>query len=117
VHGREADLQQKQQELEQAEKELRAKAERWRREQQAIIEQIEHDRWLLGQAWERLERQRGRNPAPTPESSPRGPNSQPSVLTMPDPENQRPDATTQQMLRLFESLGRGRRDSGKPRIA
>ena len=51
-------LQQRQAELEEAWRQVRAEAERQEKESSASLTQLEADRRLLAEAWERLERQR-----------------------------------------------------------
>ncbi len=51
-------LQQRQAELEEARRQVRAEAERQEKEWSASLTQLEADRRLLAEAWERLERQR-----------------------------------------------------------
>jgi hypothetical protein len=53
---REEQLEQKAIEVEHTRLQLQVEAERWVHEREAMIEQIEHDRRLLAEAWDRVER-------------------------------------------------------------
>jgi hypothetical protein len=56
--GLEEDLQRRLAELEEAERRLRAQAERQEQEWSASLARLEEDRRLLAEAWERIERER-----------------------------------------------------------
>jgi hypothetical protein len=114
TRGRDLDSEQRLREqsadLERQRQAFQAEAERWDRERHALIEQLEHDRRLLADAWERLEQeqlqaqaQSGRLGRPTPAGGP-GPRSgaaaaAPVALGLEDP-------VAQAVLRQFQALRR-----------
>jgi hypothetical protein len=113
-------LQQKVADLE--EKLGRAQAEVRRREQEwkTAIEQLEDDRKLLAEAWERLERERIDVTAmPTAASRPYTPHQAPPVAARPHVNSEVDDAVAHAVLQQFQALrgdvrstGNGRRPRG-----
>ncbi len=62
VRQRATETQQRVTEIEELQRRIRAERERWETERQALIEQLEHDRRLLAEAWETLEREKADRP-------------------------------------------------------
>ena len=137
---RELRLQKRVSELEQAQLNLRADVERWERDREDLLAQIEHDRRMLAEAWERLEyeqthgtvsssnapetRRPGPVPAPahferstTPTSGAPAsldPNSTARTAVPANPTSPSPqdDSVAQAILRQFQSLQRDVRRNG-----
>lgn len=65
IQQRQAELQQRTAELEENQRRLRTERDRWENERASILEQLEHDRALLAEAWERLEREKLEHPEST----------------------------------------------------
>lgn len=137
---REQRLQKRVSELEQAQLNLRADVERWERDREDLLVQIEHDRRMLAEAWERLEYEQThgqvsttsppdtRRPgqAPAPAHFERQANPAGAAPVSPDrntaprqaaPANQasptaQDDSVAQAILRQFQSLQRDVRRNG-----
>ncbi len=118
------------QELEEVRAQLQAEADRWEQERDAQVEAIEHDRQLLAEAWERLEREQIEAAASASRAPPRGttqnsqattsrlsPPTPPTATTTPTPRttsnpNSEDSAVSQAILRQFEMLRRDVRRNG-----
>jgi hypothetical protein len=113
---REEQLQQRAIELEHAHMHMKNEAERWERERRTMLEQIEHDRRVLAEAWERLEREQVKNfavpaaasppatlPSPPLPTTYVGPTPWPATLSS-APGRDHP--VTEEVLRQFQSLRR-----------
>ncbi|HEV3165236.1 MAG TPA: hypothetical protein VGZ22_14515 [Isosphaeraceae bacterium] len=114
-------LTQRAQDLQRAESRLRTEAERWKQERKASVDQLERDRLLLAQAWERLERERvqqAMRPPAEPQPQPI-PARQAGILPMPSADASRTDpGLEEEMLRQFQSVRRDvRRNLDEPRSA
>ena len=64
LQQRQTELQQRLAEVEEAQRRLRTERDRWENERATMVEQLEHDRSLLTEAWERLERESLEHPEP-----------------------------------------------------
>jgi len=62
LEQRTAELQQRAAELDEAQRRLRSERDRWENERNTLVDQLEHDRRLLTEAWERLEREKLEHP-------------------------------------------------------
>jgi DNA repair exonuclease SbcCD ATPase subunit len=89
--------------IEEAQRRLRSETERWEKERQTALEQLEHDRKLLAESWQRLEREQLENHAPA-RPAPESDRVQPVVLRTSaiDPN----DPVTQAILKQFQTLRR-----------
>lgn len=94
-------------ELEHAQIQLRSETERWEHERQAMIEQLEHDRRLLAEAWERLEREQvqiANAPAePARSAATTAVTQWPKTVTL---ASGRDETVAEEILRQFQSLRR-----------
>jgi hypothetical protein len=110
-------LQQKLAEVDEARRQLRAEAERQAQEWSASLAQLEADRRLLAEAWERVERQRieGFNPYEgRPHAQWRGsPQGAPARSAAADPDPNNPVARA--ILREFQTLSRDVRSNAEAR--
>ena len=113
-------LQQRINEYEEAQLRLRAQAERREQEWQTALEQLEGDRALLADSWERLERERieGVTAAAPPVTS-RLPvaerSSTPPVRPRPDPADAGDDHVAHAILKQFQVLRNDVRRNAKQR--
>lgn len=109
LRAREEQLQRRADELEQAELRMQAEAAQWEQERQAAIAQIDHDRRLLAEAWERVEREQV-NAAVVPATERTRPASiarQPAAWPVPlAGETGRDQPVAEEILRQFQSLRR-----------
>jgi hypothetical protein len=116
---RDAELVRGQRELEDQRHALRAETERFEREWEARLEALEHDRKLLAEAWERLERDQLSGVA-APRSAPHPPTvdravAAPRVARPPADETE--NAIDRTILRQFEALRQDvRNKAGSRRI-
>lgn len=92
-------------ELEERGEAMRAEAERREREWREKLEALEHDRRLLGEAWDRLERERlsAAAPARPPADPPVAERAAPATRVAPAGDD-RDDAVDRTILRQFEIL-------------
>jgi hypothetical protein len=107
----EDELRHKAGELESAQLQMQSRIDRWERERQEMIEKIEHDRRLLAEAWERLEREQIKNVAATPVRDPVRETSAPAAQAAPAPMRSSVDSdhdqpVAEEILRQFQSLRR-----------
>jgi len=111
LHDRAAQLEQRANDLEHAHVHITNESDRWESERQSMIAQIEKDRRLLAEAWERLEREQVKSfggvqtaarpatvAAPSEAPAPR------PVTHSPSPASDRPVA--EEVLKQFQSLKR-----------
>jgi hypothetical protein len=121
LQQRQAEVQQRATEVEELQRRLRSDRDRWENERATLLEQLEHDRRLLAEAWERLERQRLEHPEPQSGPAPRtaaaeraGDRAQPRVIravVASDDAN----PVEQAILRQFQAVRRDvRRNSNGP---
>ncbi|HEV3164823.1 MAG TPA: hypothetical protein VGZ22_12410 [Isosphaeraceae bacterium] len=107
LQAKEEQLRKQAAELEQLKRHVQSEADRWERERQAMIEQIDHDRRLLAQAWERLEREQVRSgAAPAERARPTAtspPATWPTPLSVISGHDQ---PVAAEILRQFQSLRR-----------
>ena len=64
IQQRQTELQQRTAEMDEAQRRTRTERDRWENERTTMLEQLEHDRRLIAEAWERLEREKLENPEP-----------------------------------------------------
>jgi hypothetical protein len=107
----EQELQHRIAEYEEAQARFRTQAERREQEWRAAVEQLEGDRKLLAEAWERLERERIETPAAAPGTGPgrapaAGREAAPPERPRPRPETADPaqDSVTLAILQQFHTL-------------
>lgn len=117
---REEQLRKRAHELEAARVQLEKDADRWHRERQAMIDKIDHDRRLLAEAWERLEREQVQQASAQPEAEALAPVAKPAPwpqapATTISTESQHPVA--EEILRQFHSLRRDVRRNAEGRCA
>jgi hypothetical protein len=94
-------------ELEEANARMRTDAERWQHERQAMLEQIENDRRLLADAWERLESEQVNAFAVAPTTAPSTTFAVPAPWPAPlSSVTSRDQPVTEEVLRQFQSLRR-----------
>lgn len=102
--------------VEEARVRLLEESERWEHQRRVQLEAIEHDRRLLAEAWERLERAQ-LEVAPAPPPPPVLPRAPEWAAPAPPPHEPRADAAgvvSQAVLRQFEALRRDvRRAQGR----
>lgn len=107
VSEREQQLRHRLLELEHAQIQLRSDTERWERERLSMIEQLDHDRRLLADSWERLEREQvqcAHAPAePARSELLTGVTQWPKTVTL---AGGRDESVAQEILRQFQSLRR-----------
>lgn len=58
LQQRQTEVQQRAAEMEETQRRLRTERDRWENERASLLEQLEHDRRLLADAWERLEQEK-----------------------------------------------------------
>jgi hypothetical protein len=107
LESHEEQLQQRATELEEVNAHMQTEADRWQRERQSMLEQIENDRRLLADAWDRLEREQVKAFAVAPTTAP------PSTFATPAPwpatissATSRDQPVAEEVLRQFQSLRR-----------
>lgn len=103
--SRAGDLEATRRELDEERSRLRDEAERHEHEWQGLMEALEHDRRLLAEAWEELERERiagGPPVSPHPPSPRTGPEAGSGIGRHPEPSGE--DAVARAVLRQFETL-------------
>jgi hypothetical protein len=104
---RELELRNRIAELEERQARIVAEARRMEQEWHAGMEKIEHDRRLLAEAWERLERERidgVGHPAEAPGPKPTHPSPSPSPSFRPTVAPQSNDVVTHAVLKQFQAL-------------
>lgn len=101
-------LEQRIHEYEEAQLGLRAQVERHDQEWRTALEQLEGDRALLAESWERLERERIEGSAATPHAASRVPvadrSKAPPVRPRPDPAGPDDDHVAHAILKQFQVL-------------
>jgi hypothetical protein len=114
-----ADLDRRRSELDQARAQFEAEARNWEKARKNQLEELERDRRLLAEAWERLEREQVEGPAPP---APPVAASGSSILRAVGPAapvarttSAEESPITQAVLRQFESLRRDVRRSAESR--
>jgi hypothetical protein len=113
--AREQQLQRRLAGLEQLQVRFEAESGRWERERKAMIEQLEQDRRLLSEAWERLEREQVKTAPVAAESGRSTAAGTPPAwaLAVPTPGRQE-QPVAEEILRQFQSLRRDvRRNAGE----
>jgi hypothetical protein len=122
LHEREEQLQQRVVELEHAHLHIKNEADRWERERKAMLEQIEHDRRLLAEAWERLEREQVKNFGVVQTAARSTVASAPAPIPVPwpvtlSPSTGRDQPVAEEVLRQFQSLRRDVRRNAATSLA
>ncbi|MDR3632953.1 MAG: hypothetical protein P4L84_03900 [Isosphaeraceae bacterium] len=116
LQQRQTELQQRTAELEEAQRRLRAERDRWENERATLLEQLEHDRILLAEAWERLEREKLEHPD-GPSAPSRNANTErvPARVARPVVASDDENPVAQAILRQFQAVRRDvRRNANGP---
>lgn len=116
IDQRTAELQQRAAEIDDAQRRLRIERDRWENERATMVDQLEHDRRLLAEAWERLERETLEQPEAAAASPRNGaPERASPKVVRPVVASDDENPVAQSILRQFQAVRRDvRRNANGP---